>query len=479
MVYTKANQSTPRPPGNTRLDKALRLRKALSLMKGLTFESTYLLFKSPDGILVPFVKAAFDKATPEAIHDAITTQLRKLFLICIRNKDVYVRFRGSEAFYYLVFSDWDSVTLASPLEPVLLGKLISLFVGARRRYLAREDSTEEFSALTRVIDLFTEAIDEVDSTIETRRIPSLKAPEDFVITRSWPPEFFSQYDIAIMAQTKIRKNLFGIDYQCKGSGEDAPLYPHDQSHPLEVRRYLCWLSLTEMNPYSKGALFLAPIAFISHQKRQEWYAPTGHKSRFYATVDEFLNYAKVEFARTGRGAKQYIIGLLTPWFFEVAEVTSDAEKMNEDIPTRWQKGCFRAGMVLCLSKLGRQGGGQVGRQSGHWWYQLALFKPGMPHYPAAAEPDRRKKRQNLWIRKLLDEIKAHFHIDKGWIGGRSMNHIEAPASRKVSADSVEVSNEFITEIMENPNCFPITRPEHEERKFETMDCGSDDNSTSR
>ncbi|KAI1802213.1 hypothetical protein F4811DRAFT_573203 [Daldinia bambusicola] len=439
MIYNETNPLTPQSPGT--INQAKALRKALRLIKGLTFESVSQLSRDPDGILVPFVRAGLDKVTPEDIHNAITNPVKMLFLVCVRSED-------------------DSATLTSPLEPVLLGKLISLFVGARRRYLAGEHSTEESSTLTKAIDHFTAAIDKVDSTVENRRIPSLKAPKGFVGTRSWPPDFFSKFDIAIMAETTIREDLFGIDYQHKGKEQDAPLYPHDQSLPWEVRRYLCWLSLTETRPSSKTTLFLAPIAFTSHQKRQEWYAPTGHKSRFYATVDEFINYAEIEFAQTGKGAKRLVIGLLTPWFFEVAEVTSDAKKKNQDIPNRWEQGCFRAGMALCLRKLERQGQ--------HWSYQLTLFKPGPPHYSAAAEPDSRKERQTTWIRELLDQIKVRFNVTKGWIGGRSMSHIEAPASRKVSADSVEVSYEFITEVMEDPNSFPITHAENVQRKFKAM-----------
>ncbi|KAI1482516.1 hypothetical protein F4774DRAFT_416925 [Daldinia eschscholtzii] len=445
--------------------EAKALRKALGLMKGLTFDSLGQLSKDSDGILTPFVTAGFDNVTPQEIHDAIATPVRMLFLVCVRSEDVYVRFRGDESFYYLIHSDWNSATSSSPLAPALLGKLVSLFVGARRRYLAggklpEETSSEETSLLANAIDRFTEAIDKVDSTMATRRLPGLKAPKDFAGTRSWPPDFFSKLDVAILAETTIRKDLFGIDYQNKESKKYEPIYPHDQSLPLEVRKYLCWLSLTETNPYSKGALFLAPVAFISHKKRQEWYAPTGHKSRFYATVDELLNYAKIEFEKTGKGAKQHVMGLLTPWFFQVAEVKSQAEQKNHAIPTRWQNGCFRAGMVLCLSKLTQRGH--------HWGYQLALFKPGVPYYTAAAEPDNRKQRQALWIKELMDIVNVHFRIDQAWIGGRSLEHIKAPASRMVSADSVEVSNEFITEIMENPNVFPMTQAEYVERGFEPM-----------
>ncbi|KAI1660156.1 hypothetical protein F4813DRAFT_351138 [Daldinia decipiens] len=383
-----------------------------------------------------------------------------LFLVCIKNKDVYIRVRGDESFYYLILSEWNPATLATPFAPALLGKLVSLFVGARRRYLSDEHSTEETTNLTTAIDGFITIVDQVDSTIETRRVPSLKAPKAFKVTRPWPPDYFSKLDVAILGETTTRKALFGIDHENRGDEEDAPLYPHDQSLPLYVRKYLCWLSLTETMPESKGALFLAPIAFISDKQRQEWYRPTGHKSRFYATVNEFLGYAKVEFEKTGKGAKHHVIGLLTPWFFDVEEVASAAAKRDEAIPIVWEKTCFRAGMVLCLSKFERDGY--------LWRIQLAMFKPGLPYYQSAAEPQSRQKKQDVWITELLKKVNEYFCVSRAWTGGKSQNHVSPPSSRKVSADSVELSSEFITEIMEAPGVLPITAVEHVNMGFEAM-----------
>ncbi|KAI2780779.1 hypothetical protein F4815DRAFT_469078 [Daldinia loculata] len=436
------------------------LRKGLRLIDGLTFDSISQLSMDPDNILSPLITAGLSNATPEEVHEAIIHPIRMLFLVCIKNKDVYIRVRGDESFYYLLLSEWNPGTLATPFAPALLGKLVSLFVGARRRYLSDEHSTEETTNLTTAIDGFITTIDLVDSTIETRRVPSLTAPKGFKTIRTWPPDYFSKLDVAILGETTTRKALFGIDHEKKGDKEDALLYPHDQSLPLYVRRYLCWLSLTETKPESKGVLFLAPIAFMSEQQRQEWYKPTGHKSRFYATVNEFLDYAKVEFEKTGKGAKHHVIGLLTPWFFDVEEVASAAARREEAIPIMWEKTCFRAGMVLCISKFERDGH--------HWRYQLAIFKPSLPYYQNAAEPQSRQRKQDVWIRELLKKVNEYFYVTRAWTGGETQNHIGPPSSRKVSADSVELSNEFITEIMETPSVLPITAAEHVNMGFEAV-----------
>ncbi|KAI0852454.1 hypothetical protein F5Y00DRAFT_273080 [Daldinia vernicosa] len=436
------------------------LRKGLGLIHGLTFDPISESSKDLDGILSPFITAGLSNATPDEVCEAIIHQIGMLFLVCVKNKDVYIRVRGDKSFCYLLLSEWNPATLATLFTPELLGKLLYLFVGARRRYLSDQDSIEESTNLTTVIDAFITTIDHVASTVQKRHPPSLKPPKDFKVTRPWPPDYFSKFDVAILGETTTRRALFGIDHKHKGDEEDAPLYPHDQSPPLYVRKYLCWLSLTETKPDSKGALFLAPIAFISDQQRQEWYNPTGHKSRFYATVTEFLDYARVEFEKTGTGARHHVIGLLTPWFFDVEEVMSEAARRDEAIPTVWEKTCFRAGMVLCLSKFVRSGF--------TWVYQLAMFRPGLPYYQNAAEPQSRRKKQDVWIRELRKEINEYFYVEKGWIGGKFQSHDGPPSSRKVSADSVELSNEFITKIMENPSLVPITRAEHVNMGFEEV-----------
>ncbi|KAI8965251.1 hypothetical protein F5Y11DRAFT_362257 [Daldinia sp. FL1419] len=458
------------------------LREGLRHINDLTFDLTGDPANYPDNILSPFITSGFENVDSKDVYAAIMIPVKTLFLVCINNKDVYVRLRGDDCFYYLILSEWNSSTLASLYTPALLSKLVSLFTCARRRYLvgecskkttkkaAKEASTEantntildardgENVKLISAIDRFITIIDEVNSSIKTRRVYSLKAPARKHSTRPWPPSHFNKLDVAIMAEKDTRKALFGVD---STHGGNEPRYPHDQDSPLEVRKYLCWLSLTETKPDSKVVLFLAPIAFISHEKRQEWYGPTGHQSRYYATVEEFIDYAKVEFARTSVEAKQYVIGLLTPWFFDVEEVNLEAQKRGEAIPVWWKKNCFRAGMVLCLGKLRRAGL--------HWVYQLTLFKPENFYFTRVEEPTSRREKQGQWVAKLVDKLKDNFEVERGWVGGRPREHIEAPVARGVPADSVEVSNEFITEVMENQNMLPFTAAEHTKMEFERME----------
>ncbi|KAI1142842.1 hypothetical protein F5Y05DRAFT_420707 [Hypoxylon sp. FL0543] len=433
-------------------------RKALSLIDGFTFESD--LPDVPDNVLLPLAATQASDVTPEDVQSNIVNQVNVAFLFCVRGEDVYRRVRGDGAFYHLILADWNSEHSAAPFPPDRIEQLITIFVIARRRYLV-SDSTEVKTKLTSSVDRFISIIDEVDASSAPRRPPGLKVPKGFKPSLVWPPAHFGPLDVAIMAESTIRKELFGFDHKNKGDEEDAPLFPHDQDLPLVVRKFLCHLSLTETVPDSKAALFPAPVAFNTNEQRQEWYLPTGHKSRFYATVGEFITYAHAQFRNDEFGPKHHVIGLFTPWFFEVDAVEAKAAEKDEPIPVAWQKTCFRAGMMICLSEFKRDGI--------DWTYRLIMFKPSRPHYIRAEEPSDRRPKQDAWIEELLKLLKSDFDIVQGWIGGKARAHRDAPSGRRVSPDSVEVSCEIMAEIMEDPSSLPTTRTGLIKRGFEEMD----------
>ncbi|KAI1390313.1 uncharacterized protein F4822DRAFT_401526 [Hypoxylon trugodes] len=456
------------------------LKKALKHFDGFDFEDSVLdqLAKDENSILKPLLPTT-TKANPEEAMSMIQGRVNLAFLICVRNEDFYRRVRGDGAFYYLILADWNSEHQAAPFPPASIEKLINVFVVARRTHLVAESEVSRLlqlkgnmtkfiwlqapaeNKLTSVVDRFIKIIDDVDSSIATRSVSSLKAPQGFDMGSTWPPVHFSPVDVAIMGEPTVRKALYGINHVSNGGAEKALIYPNDQHPPLDVRKYLCWLSLRETKPDSDVALFLAPIAFAGDQQRREWYKPTGHKSRYYAIIEEFLVYARGEFKKTGKEEKQHVMGLLTPWFFDVNMVNAKALEKNEAIPLVWQKSCFRAGIMICLTKLKRDGP--------MWSCRLVLFRPGLPNYEKAAEPSDRRPKQNVWVEHLLKELGKHFVIIKGWIGGRAKHHVPAPPERKVSADSVEVSCEIITEIMERPDTLPSERLEFLNRGFTALE----------
>ncbi|KAI2473700.1 hypothetical protein F4781DRAFT_141554 [Annulohypoxylon bovei var. microspora] len=445
------------------------LRKAVGRLDGFIFESIKELCGAPDSILRPFVKFDMDDMdiTSEEARDHIIDRVNLAFLFYIRAEDVYRRLRGDKAFYYLILANWNSEHSAAPFSPARIEQLMNLFITARRRYLAEHPSpspkadrvTAKLGNLVSVVDRAIAIIDEIDSTVATRKTLSLKPPIGRKADRIWPPSQFGPLDVAIMAETETRKALFGVDNNHPLYEEDIPLYPNDQDLPLTVRKFLCWLSLVETNPNSKTSLFLAPIAFITHEKRQEWYKPTGHKSRFYAIVDEFIEYAHNEFEKTGNGVKNNVMGLLTPWFFEKDEIVADAAEKDRPIPISWQKACFRMGMMLSITKV-KKGGKVLG-------YRVVVFKPGPPYYENIAERPGRREKQGAWVEELLKKLETGFHVQEGWIGGTVRTHLY-PNDRKPKPDAVEISGEIIEEVMRDVNTLPSTSHEFLMRGFESL-----------
>lgn len=429
--------------------------------------------KDSGDVLLPLIATSRKELTPEEARDLILERVRQAFLYSVKYEDVYRRLNGNKAFWYLILADWNSVHDTSPFPPASIEKLISLFVGARRRYEA-EPSPSGSTAnvrLTMFIDRWITIIDNVNVAMverASRRPASLKPPKNVdastLGSRTWPPAHFGALDVAIIGQAAIREKVFDIDYLHKVEDENMPVYPTDQSPPLEVRSYLSWMALEETKPRSPIALFPAPVAFMGDKERCEWYLPTGHKSRFYATVNEFIDYAHDEFKTTVAGTMQkrrHVIGLLTPWFFEKEWLAATAQERDQSIPTVWQGSCYRAGMMIALTRLRRHHNRQTCR--------LVIFKPGQPHYWRPSQPSERSEKQNAWVEDLVEKLRHHFQLAEGWIGGRSQHHYGPSLDeRSVTADSVESSSEIMQEVMLDVSTLPTTEEKLREREFERM-----------
>ncbi|KAI2618430.1 hypothetical protein GGR54DRAFT_605430 [Hypoxylon sp. NC1633] len=438
------------------MEPAKLLRRALRRLGGLVFESAAGI-----DILSPFLLTVAN-ATPEEARDKITNEVSRLFLHCVENADVYHRLQGHKAFYYLIMLEWDAEDPASLLEPHSIKDLTQLFVNARRLYLRSYASGNPPTAvgpkLTNVIDNFLAIIDMVDRTHKPNILPGLNAPPDFSGDRCpWPPDYFGEFDSAMLAEGTTRKAFFGVDHDHKGDYDS--IYPHDRNLPSDIRKYLCWLSLTETESNNhRTSLFLSPVAFSDHEQRQEWYSTTGRQSRFYATIGEFLEYAEVAFKKWGHRGKKHVLGLLTPWFFDIEEISAMAVKEKKAVPTVWQRSCFRAGMVILLTNKGKSRGSKGP-------YRLVIFKPGPPTYVRAAESSSRQDKQNQWVEELKEMVEDKFRLKKIWVGGRAHCHVPAPPERGWPADSVEASCEIIEEIMVNPETIPRGQEVRDERRF--------------
>ncbi|TGJ78255.1 hypothetical protein E0Z10_g10507 [Xylaria hypoxylon] len=441
------------------------LLSGIRLIEGLKFADNDK-FRSPTEVFKAFISHTSSDIPAELILIRFSALLITLLGKCNDYSDVYKRVRDKRAYFALVQSSWNSQHLlrVDDIEDVVL-----LVTKARSRYPRNPDpNIKPHESVIKPLDELIKSMDKVYETRVPRRPNNLNPPKIIHFPKShkrmWPPRHFKPLDIAVLGEQTVRENMYGIDHRFTAEEEIKPEYPNDQSDPIAIRLYLSWLALTTQTATSRVSLFLVPVAFINHTQRQDWYQTTDFKSRYYATIDEFMAYAWNEIGNSEDDSKDHVLALATPWFFNFKEVESLAEyltaKLNKpvSISTAWKQLCFRAGIVLCLSK-------STWHRARGWSYRLLIFRPGLPTYPQAAEPTWRRNKQSVWIAETISQIQALFTLTDTLSGGCAKRHELPCPSRGVAADSVEASAEFITEIMEDVNCLPISEGEFADRCF--------------
>ncbi|KAK8085951.1 hypothetical protein PG994_000925 [Apiospora phragmitis] len=233
---------------------------------------------------------------------------------------VFTRLRGNAAFYIYLAKEMN------PLAPPL---------GRRRR--ADLQKSELVIALEMIIKLHEDAnaLDRIDH-IKTLKPPKplsrpflLKGAKNnsgIVVSANtlWPPAHFSALDIAHLCQHDVHTTLFGITPENPGS---LPTYPTDQDNPIAC----------------------ALVAFLDDDARETWYTLTGHKSRFYSTLPEFIDDAKQALRNN---STERVICLLTPWFYDADEVMT-LSGGHVALPIAWQNQCYRSGMTLIVDRDGK------------------------------------------------------------------------------------------------------------------------------
>ncbi|KAI1863839.1 uncharacterized protein JN550_009337 [Neoarthrinium moseri] len=351
-------------------------------------------------------------------------------------------------FYHRIQSEEQNFREQKQLIEVEIADTVLTIIEAREN--AKKGSDDSIrTKLAICADVFislrgdTNALKAKDHLISLNRLTgTVTQPKKDVI---WPPAFINKEYTVIMAQKDTHKKLHVISRDDPG---DAPNFPHDQSSAFTLRHFLCSQNLAENKTNAAWALYCAPVAFLSHEARVDWHRTIGHKSRFFATVPEFLAYAKAQL--TGQRPKEFAACILTPWFFGQQEIAALARQKDQAIPTAWEKRAFRAGMMMVVVR--------DQKFRGHVYYKVILFKPAAPHYTLAQEPAARRSIQDQWIEDLKKSTKECLGAISGdWIGGILKHRDEGPKDRNVKPDSVELSSAFITEIIEQPGSLP-TQP---------------------
>ncbi|KAK7919948.1 hypothetical protein PG985_007970 [Apiospora marii] len=430
------------------MDTSTAINNAAKQVRGLNF-GRGRAFNNPKVVFAALVGDDDDEGIQGMTLDEITAALEeRLFTLvthATRGHDVFTRLRGHSAFYSILLSleearqrDYSDMQIAGTLPKSKLMLALDDLLG----YLENDN-----------------ALERDDHTITLKPQPSsrrsmLSGPSTNSGIRVakntiWPPVHLSSVNIAHLCQHDVHKDLYGITPQNLGT---APTYPTDQSGPITVRRFLSYETLTKSKPSSSWALYPAPVAFLADQSRGDWYKVTGHQSRFYSTLAEFLDYAKQALRHE---ATQRVLGLLTPWFYETGDVMA-LSNGHLALPVTWEQMCFRSGMAIIVDKHEKTENGRA------WKYQVVVFQPQAPRYPRAAPsgPIRNEKRDQF-VDQLFADIAGTLRPVSGrWIGGtlkpdgdNDGSSIDAAtiAARGVQPDSVELSSALISELTEDPD----------------------------
>ncbi|KAI1132456.1 hypothetical protein F5Y10DRAFT_231188 [Nemania abortiva] len=282
------------------------------------------------------------------------------------------------------------------------------------------------------------------------------------------PLSFGSLDLAVVEEQRVWKELFPFSKPNETLGDQIdkyptgvvrsatknypkdPLvrkaelkidtYPTATSDPITKRTYLCRLALAADTAAAKRhALFLAPIAFLIHRHRQDWYQVTSHKSRYYATIRDFLVYAEDFFGGSRNTLQDHLPALITPWFFSAASVTRHASITNRTAEETWEKACFRVGFVFLLSRLETraQAGDHERRQ-----YRLLIYKPGVAPRPLTKANSHLLGLQTGWINHAIGMIKKHYELDEIWSRGNTEFN-----NKGFCLDPMAASAKFIENIM--------------------------------
>ncbi|KAK6844372.1 hypothetical protein PG995_014482 [Apiospora arundinis] len=459
------------------MDIAAATNRAVAQIPGLNFGRGRGL-KKPKLIFSALVLNSADNVTlamsQGEIAAALETRLNAMVSHAVRANSVYTDsyreptsrcFHPSSRRLRILYLHLYGDECPCPLSAEDIESVFLSLEDARKRALATIQggrTSSPKSQLTTALDIM----------LSLREKAGGQRPDDSMITlkpgKSSRPSMLSgpsNNGIRVNSATHdVHTALYGITPQTQGS---IPNFPTDQDNPVTVRRFLGLLgyeALTKSNAGSPWSLYCAPVAFLDDIAREAWYTTTGHKSRFYSTIAEFVDYAKEALRR---GNIERAIFMLTPWFYNANEVPGLARDGNLALPTAWEKKCFRSGMTLIIAKDGKMDDNRTKQ------FQVVVFQPQAPLYPRAAPRSAgRGDKQDAWVSQVFEAINGKMHHIAGtWVGGtlKDSSSSNAAASRGVNPDSVELSAALISELTEDPQSLTTDPMSLSARKFRQPD----------
>ncbi|KAK8040148.1 hypothetical protein PG993_008559 [Apiospora rasikravindrae] len=459
------------------MDVAKIINDAAQQIGGLDF-GRGRAFNKPNVVFAAFVGNHVDEViqgmTRGQVTAALKTRLATMASHATRGHDVFTRLRGHSAFYSYIALEMNPL---APLSAADVESIFSSLEKARERAVSASQSSgnAQKSKLILALDVLLKLRQKANDlgrhnhmiTLKPKtssRPSTLRGPKNntgVAIDNNtvWPPAHFSALDVAHLCQQDVHTALFGITPDKPGS---EPTYPTEQDNPLAVRRFLCYENLTKNKAGSTTwALYCAPVAFLDDGAREKWYVNTGHSSRFYSTLPEFIAYAKDALSRD---ATERVICMLTPWFYEVNEVMTFSGG-HVALPLVWRDMCYRSGMTLVVDKDGNLEDNKT------WKFKVVIFQPQAPRYPPRRPPRRRQRRE---AGRVFQALAGSMHYVEGaWVGGTLKpggDDGSGVASRRgVSPDSVELAAAMVTELTEDPQSLTTDSMTMSTRHFRNAD----------
>ncbi|KAI0411554.1 hypothetical protein F5X98DRAFT_380627 [Xylaria grammica] len=377
----------------------------------------------------------------EGLRLGVERRLKAIFLLCLQHREFYLAVDGSSTFWRLVSEQWDTLEHVDPEEA-------AAFVRACQAARERCDSDVPTGELSDMVDDFIEIhrimmalrpAHHFQITLRPSRLPqeaptttSLAPGNATLGTASpWPPTYFTEQEVAWFSHDHLLPQLYGLTPSVKiTKAVDFPRIPDAYTHPLDVRLFLAFTSLSNLGRDRRVSLCMTPITFWDDDERKDWHLATGGASKLCWTTWEFCRWAKDEFS-SGREA---VVGLCH--FHCVAQ----------DNP--WK----------CVGILIRKVG----------WDNYEFIMEDAHYHRVSSNPDYYEQKYDLYPNSgmdfksaLLQDVLSHFNVTSFWHGGEVPNAFENFGI--CLTDSVSTSCSFVVLAVQGK--IPIEGLDEEEWAF--------------
>ncbi|KAI1812435.1 hypothetical protein GGS20DRAFT_591655 [Poronia punctata] len=255
----------------------------------------------------------------EELRSRVSKRMEHLFRLCLANRPFFLASRESDLFWDVVAEQWDTLEHVTLTEAAAFAQV---YCTAREKCgpevptgsLAR--AVDEFLKMRKELELLKTEPDSQHFQVALRPsypqkdIHSLASlsldpgPDDKVA--QWPPTHYTEQEVAWLCHDHVLSQVYGLTPAKKiKKASDIPAIPDAYAHPLDVRLFLAFTALTNLESDRKTSVCMAPIAFWDDDERKDWHRATGGASKFCWTPWEFCVWAKQEFER----GQESVVGL--------------------------------------------------------------------------------------------------------------------------------------------------------------------------